>query len=81
MSIEADLLTRVLNLPPDKRAELARRLLISLERPDFDADVEASWVAEVEARLAAADLDESSLIEWRPALDRIRKSLGGDAAQ
>jgi hypothetical protein len=71
----------VLELPADKRAELARRPLISLEHPDFDADVEEAWAAEVEARLAAADRDEPSLVDWRPAVDRMPWSLDRDATR
>lgn len=37
------------------RAELARRLLLSLESLDFDTDSEELWIKEIERRIDAAD--------------------------
>lgn len=78
MSNDVDVTTSALNLPPNKRAELAHRLLLSLDPPDFDDNIEEEWAAEVEKRLTAADRDETSLVEWRPAIERIRHSLSTD---
>jgi putative addiction module component (TIGR02574 family) len=75
MSLNTDLLARVLHLPVSERAELARRILLSLEPVDFDADAEQLWAVEIEARLAALDRGESVPMDWRPAIDRIRQSL------
>ena len=63
---DTDLLTRALDLPVPQWAELARRLLLSLEPPDFDTDpeaVEEAQATEIEARLVAADRGESTLID------------------
>jgi hypothetical protein len=37
MPIDSELLSRALEMPVRERAELARRLLLSLETADFDA--------------------------------------------
>jgi putative addiction module component (TIGR02574 family) len=45
----------VLQLPPDERARLARRLIASLDEgsPEDPAEVEREWKAEIERRLEA----------------------------
>jgi putative addiction module component (TIGR02574 family) len=75
MSLDNVLLDRVLDLPADDRAQLVRRLLLSLEPADFDADADEQWAAEIEARLARADAGESVGSDWREAIDRVRRSL------
>jgi putative addiction module component (TIGR02574 family) len=44
-----------LQLPPDERARLARRLIASLDEssPEDPAEVEREWKAEIERRLEA----------------------------
>ncbi len=81
MAIDSDLLARALEMPVRQRAELARRLLLSLETADFDADVEEAWAEEIEARLAAVDRGDSVPVDWRPAINRIRRSIRGESAQ
>ena len=39
-----------LSLPRDARAEIAHRLLVSLENEDFSEDVSEQWRAEIERR-------------------------------
>jgi len=68
-------------MPIRERAELARRLLLSLETADFDADVEEAWAAEIEARLSSVDRGDSVPLDWRPAIDRIRRSLRKEPAK
>jgi putative addiction module component (TIGR02574 family) len=80
MPIDSELLSRALEMPVRERAELARRLLLSLETADFDADVEEAWAEEIEARLSAVDRGDSIPVDWRPAIDRIRGSLRRDPA-
>ena len=75
MTVGDDILTLALDLPPQQRAELARRLLLSLESCDFDANADELWAAEIERRAAVAERDDSSSVEWRSAIERIRKSL------
>ncbi len=75
MSLDANILTRMLDLPDSERAELARRLLLSLEPRDFDSDAEQLWAAEIQARLDRLDRGESVPVDWRPAIERIRNNL------
>ena len=69
-------LARVLQLPPDERADVAKRLIASLDEP-ADGDVEAAWLAEVERRLQDVDrgtaklepcspCPRSGLLDWQP---------------
>lgn len=55
MSETAALLDQVLSLPEQKRAEIAVRLLESLE-PETLADVEVAWAEEIESRCAAVGM-------------------------
>lgn len=71
----ADLLPQVMQLPEEDRASLARQLLLSLEPEDHDADAEAAWAVELEARLAAIQQGRFSARDWREALADIRRSL------
>ena len=48
-------------LPPDQRAELAYRLLVSIE-PDSPACTDAAWDQEIERRIARFDAGESRSI-------------------
>ncbi len=75
MSVESELVDRVLLLPSDDRAALARKIILSLEPPQFDADAEAAWDAEIEARLAQVDRGEVTLLDWRESIDRARRAL------
>ena len=73
MGFEPDLLTRVLALPEADRAELASRLLLSLEESDEPgADHEALWAEEIERRRPAFDRGETTAAPWGEALKRIR---------
>jgi putative addiction module component (TIGR02574 family) len=74
MSLDGAILNQVLALSPADRAQLARKLLLSLESSDWDADAEDLWAAEIEARLTAADAGQST-VDWRTSIDRIRASL------
>ena len=67
-------LNDVLALPDDQRAELAVRLLQSLDR-EVDPDAEESWAAEIERRCAALDAGETTLSDWRDVRRRIEKEL------
>ena len=77
MSIHAELIDRVMSLPADERAELARQLIVSLEPPAPDAadDVDAAWEEEIERRLGQVDRGEVELRDWRQSIERIRATL------
>ncbi|MFQ5791536.1 MAG: addiction module protein [Acidobacteriota bacterium] len=65
-----ELEVEVLRLPPDDRAELARRLIESLEDSDT-GDFEAEWIEEAERRYAEY---RKGLVAGRPGEDVIREA-------
>ena len=71
----ADLMNSAMQLPQAQRAALARRLLLSLEPDDFDADSADAWEAEIEARLAKVESGKFKAHDWRDALAQIRQKL------
>ena len=75
MAAEQELTTQAMKLPADQRATLARRLILSLESPDYDADADHLWEREIEQRLTAIDRGEVEPVEWRESIERIRQSL------
>lgn len=81
MSQDSELLNQLLDLPPERRASLARQILLSLEPEYVEDDTDEAWEAEIEARLAAVDRGESAPSDWRDAVGRIRQSLRPDSQQ
>jgi putative addiction module component (TIGR02574 family) len=74
MSETAALLDQVLSLPEQKRAEIAVRLLESLE-PETPSDVEAAWAKEIESRCAAVDAGTLSTSDWNDVRARIERDI------
>jgi putative addiction module component (TIGR02574 family) len=68
------ILQDALALPDDQRAELAMRLLQSLDR-DVDPDAEEAWAVEIERRCAALDAGEAVASDWHDVRRRIEKEL------
>ena len=68
---KAELLNEALNLPRSQRAEVALRLIVSLDGPP-EADVEAAWGAEVAERVRELDEGRSELEEWDAVLARLK---------
>lgn len=67
MSRNADqLLDEALRLPEPDRAELATRLIDSLD-PAADDDVETAWAAEIHRRLNDLDHERVGTIPWPEA--------------
>jgi putative addiction module component (TIGR02574 family) len=64
----------VLSLPKDQRAELAVRLLQSLDR-ESDPDAEEAWATEIERRCAAVDAGEITLSDWHDVRRRTEQEL------
>ena len=64
----------VLALPNDERAELAVRLLQSLDS-EKDPDAAEAWAIEIERRCAALDAGETTLSDWHDVRRRIEKEL------
>jgi hypothetical protein len=54
---------------------LARELILSLEGQELDPGAQAAWEAEIDRRLEALDRGEVMPVDWRDAVERIRKNL------
>jgi len=67
-------LAQALELPPEERADVAKRLIASLDEP-ADADVEAVWLAEVERRLQDVDRGTAKFETWEVVRARIATRL------
>ena len=68
------LLDEILRLPELDRAEIAARLIESLER-EVDADVDAAWAAEIERRCAALDAGQAVTSDWNDVRRRIEEEI------
>lgn len=68
------LLSEALDLPEMERAELAARLIESLE-PPTDDDVDAAWAAEIERRCAAIDSGTAVTSDWSEVRRRIESEI------
>jgi len=68
------ILQDALALPDAQRAELATRLLQSLDRV-VDPDAEEAWAIEIERRCAALDAGEAVTSDWSDVRCRIEKEL------
>jgi len=62
-------------LPPEKRAELAERLLASLEPPD-QREIDQAWEKELEARIDAYERGEQTARPAEEVIREIRQRLG-----
>jgi len=65
-----DLLRLALALPDGERAEIAGRLIESLES-EVDEGVEAAWSAEIARRIAAIDAGEARFVTWDELKNRL----------
>ena len=85
MVTPAKVVAEVLDLPREQRAELASRLLRSLDDdepgPDEDpAEVAAAWVVEIERRIADRDAGRSTSRPMDEAMSDIKAKLAADRA-
>lgn len=65
-------------LSPEERADLARRLILSLDAQNgalSDDEWIAAWNPELEERLRAYENGEAKATVWKESLERIRASL------
>jgi putative addiction module component (TIGR02574 family) len=69
-----DLLHQALSLPDSDRAEIAARLLESLEGPTEEGAEEA-WNQEISRRLAQIDAGNVELVPWDVAAKKIFGSI------
>jgi len=70
------LLEQVLSLPEHDRAEIAARLLESLD-PETQRDVDEAWAAEIEKRCAAVDAGTLATSDWKDVRARIERDMFG----
>ncbi len=69
-----DLLNQALGLSDSDRAEIAARLLESLDGP-VEQGVEEAWNREIARRLAQIDAGEVELVSWDLATEKIFGSM------
>ena len=70
-SRSVELLQEALSLPADERAEIAERLLSSLDTPT-DRGIEALWAEEAEDRLDALERGDIKTVGAKQVLDEVR---------
>lgn len=75
MTTTSEILSAALTLPATDRAEVAHKLLLSLEPSESEADVDQAWADEVRARLRAIREGRSVPRDWNDALEDVRQSL------
>jgi putative addiction module component (TIGR02574 family) len=68
------LLDEVLRLPEQERAEIAAKLIESLEQ-EVDADVDGAWADEIERRCAALDAGQAVTSDWNDVRRRIEEEI------
>lgn len=75
MSEQADrLLDEALKLPASERAHVAAELLASVDG-EPDADAEAAWAAETDARVERVQAEGPTGSDWKDVHARIRSRL------
>jgi len=70
-------LALALDLPVEQRAEIAGRLIDSLD-PIVDDDIEAAWSEEIRRRLERLDAGDAKTVPWAEAKRRIWIAAGRD---
>jgi putative addiction module component (TIGR02574 family) len=76
MKHTAALLDQVLSLPENDRAEMATRILESLD-PEAQRDVDEAWAVEIERRCAAVDAGTLATSDWKDVRARIERDIFG----
>jgi putative addiction module component (TIGR02574 family) len=75
MATKDDLLTDVLQLPPEERAEVAHKLLLSLDESPDDGNAEAEWAPELERRAEDIRQGRVQTVPWEEVEARITARL------
>jgi putative addiction module component (TIGR02574 family) len=70
------LLDAALKLSESERADLAARLIQSLDS-ETDSEVDAAWATEIERRCAALDSGEAVTSDWSEVRQRIEREIFG----
>jgi len=76
MTQTAALLEQLLNLPEHERADIATKILESLD-PQSQAEVDEAWAAEIESRCAAVDAGTLGTSDWKDVRARIERDIFG----
>jgi|CXWL01.1.fsa_nt_gi putative addiction module component (TIGR02574 family) len=71
-----DLLVKALDLPNRERAEIASRLIESLDESPA-TESEDLWLAEIDRRCAAIDRGEEQTTDWEVVRARIQAEMFG----
>lgn len=69
-----NVIDKALRLTPAQRAEVAERILASLE-PEEDQDVELAWQQEIARRVAEVKSGKAKLIPWETVRKQVREKL------
>jgi putative addiction module component (TIGR02574 family) len=77
MAVDSSLLQRSMEMPAEDRAELAERLLLSLDEQPADPDAECLWAEEIRRRQSDLHAGRATPVDWRDAVDRVRADLRG----
>lgn len=72
----ADVLEEALALPEDQRAQVAEKLVASLDG-EVDPDAEAEWGAEIERRLTRINAGQSNSVSMAESLARLHRIARG----
>lgn len=70
------ILEQVLSLPEHDRAEIAARLLESLD-PEAQTGIDDAWAEEIERRCAAVDAGTLATSDWKDVRARIEREIFG----
>jgi putative addiction module component (TIGR02574 family) len=76
MTDDKDVFAQALSLPQHGRAELAVRLLESLDQV-ADEGVDQAWLEEIERRCLAVDAGEAITSDWSEFRARIEREIFG----
>ena len=69
------LLSHILELPEPERAELAQKLIKSLDAP-ADKDVESAWDQEIVRRIAQIDSGQAKLLDREEFRKKLQDKIG-----
>ncbi len=70
-----ELLNEALSLPSDERADLALKILETLDDRPSDADAEEAWAAEINRRIEALKAGRARTVSAHEALDWVESRL------
>ena len=75
MATASEVLNAAMSLESNERAEIAHKLLLSLESDAFDENVDQAWAEEIQRRLTAIREGRVELRDWDEALSEMRQAI------